>query len=421
MDLCVEKALGGRGIPGRKKELVQEPSARMSEHEMSEWMRDRLAQADAHRAAWLAMFEMPDAACLRRYLAAQMPAASGVAVRNLERVAYGSSREHYIFEASWTERGQTVDKNLILLRERLIPPDMIAQVEGAPAPDPMLFWIRGKGESEREFRLLKALEQTVVPAPRAWWLDTSGEWLQRPFMVQERVPGQVSPSFTWLGLEDSAQKAAIGHQFVDILAAIHSVDWRGVGLDFLGVPAAGVCDYADAAIEALGLRLAAYAHEWSPLLQRALDWLRARRPRMETVALCHGDYKTDNVMFEGGRINAILDWDFAHLGDPVEDLGWVCLGLFSAGHLCMGFLPREELLARYESRTGRPVDRERLLFWEVFNSVRMVSFCHAMFESSKRRLQMVAELQLDIELPDPEPFHMSMINRLLDDLRVTVE
>ena len=387
----------------------------MSEEELSQWVKDRLAQAEERKDEVL-IFEMPDPAEVERYIAAQMPQARDVTVSNLERIAYGAAREHYTFNASWREGATEVNKTFVMLRDRELLGDLVAHLEVMPAPDPMLFWLQGKGDRETEFRLLKCLENTGVPAPHAWWLNMSGEWLQRPFMIQEKIPGQVAPSFTLLGLEDPAQKRVIGQQFVDILARIHTVDWRATGMDFLGVPEAGSRSYPDKVIECLDRRLAISCQERPETLRRAFLWLGANRPVMETVALCHGDYKTDNIMFQGDRITAILDWEFAHLGDPLEDVGWVCMRLYTAAGLCMGLVPRQEFLERYAEGVGRPLDPARLRFWEVVNNVRMIAFSYTLLESAKLSLQLAEEMQVDFEMPDPEGFWLSLVNRMMEDL-----
>jgi len=231
------------------------------------------------------------------------------------------------------------------------------------------------------------------------------------------VPGEVSPSFTLLGLEASERRNALGRQFVERLAAIHAVDWRALGLDFLGVPERGSDAYPSAVVACLDEQLALRCPERPPLLQRALDWLRANRLRTESIALCHGDYKTDNFVFEGERITGILDWEFAHLGDPLEDLGWVCMDLYSSNGLRMGLMEREQLLADYERLSGKRIAPERLRFWEVANNVRMVAFTYFMLEASKRRADLFPQLGAEVDPAEVEAFTMSMVGRMLDDLQ----
>jgi aminoglycoside phosphotransferase (APT) family kinase protein len=368
----------------------------MSDEEMSRWMEERVALAEERKDEVL--IEMPEVAALERYLRMQMPDARDLAVRNLERIAYGAAREHYGFEASWVEAGNEIHQAFVLLRSYEIPEEVAAQYEALPEPDPRILWVLGRGNREGEFRILRFLEQTSVPAPRARWLDLTGDWLQRPFTIHERVPGRVAPSFTLLGMDEPGQREAIARQFVEILASVHHVEWRAAGLASLGVPPVGDHAYVDLVLGTLERRLDFGCEQRPPPLQRAMEWLSAKRPTLDRVRLVHGDYKTDNLIFEGGRIRAIIDWEFAHLGDPLEDVGAACMGLHATNRLCMGLLPREELLERYARASGEPVDPLRVEFWEIAYSVRMTAFAYSMRGGMQRRhAEIPPELRRDDE------------------------
>jgi aminoglycoside phosphotransferase (APT) family kinase protein len=390
------------------------PHDRMSAEQMSRWMEERTArQAEGQRPAALADDVEP--AALERYLRAQLPTARDLEVHDLERIAYGAAREHYGFEASWSESGREIRGRFILLRDHEVPEELAAQYDVQLETGPLTDWVAGRGDRERELRILRFLEATPVPAPRARWLDTSGEWLGRPFTIHEHVPGRVAPSFTLLGMDSPEQRAAIARQLVDLLAAIHAVDWR-TALPDLDVPEVGTHAYADRVLECLDQRLAVSLPERPAVVSRTLEWLRARRPRLESVALCHGDYKTDNLIFEGDRIRAVIDWEFAHLGDPLEDVGGVCMGLHASGELCMGLLPRDRVLEAYARASGHPVDPERVRFWEVLNTTRMLSFAHAMLGLLERGVELAAEPPDPAEVEATRAFITSMIHRMLDDL-----
>jgi aminoglycoside phosphotransferase (APT) family kinase protein len=387
---------------------------RMSATEMSRWMEERAATEAPPDPALLQ--DDPEPAELEGYLAAQMPDARLVSVWGLEKIAYGVAREHYSFDAGWVRGDRKVRQSFVLLRDHEISDDLAARRAGLEEPDPTLLWVAGVGDRERELRILRFLEKTCVPAPRARWLDTNGEWLGRPFTIHERIPGRIAPSFTLLGMQGAAQRGAIARQFVELLAAIHAADWRGSGLGSLGVPERGSRAYAAAALKCLEQRLALYGAEFAPVVQRALAWLHTRTPGLEAVALCHGDYKTDNLIFEGDRIRAIIDWEFAHLGDPCEDLGAVCMGLHVSDERCMGLLTRDELLEGYARAAGRAADPARVLFWEVFCTVRMISFAHAMTEMLERPARLASQPETLERIDATRAFIASMIHRMRDDL-----
>ena len=390
-------------------------SDRMSAEEMAEYVKQKLAEAE-ERKDEVGILEMPDTAALETYLQAQMPQVSGLVVRNLERISYGTAREHYSFDARWEQADTEVAHSYVLLRDHDLPQSVLPHYE--VMSDPSFYWVQGKGDRQREFLTLTCLEELGVPAPHARWLDLTGAWLERPFTIHGRVAGQVAPSFTLLGLEEEGQRAAIAQQFVEVLAAIHHVPWQETRLASLGAPRVGTDEYASTAVECLDLRVAASCPEKHPALRVALSWLREKRPSLQTVALCHGDYKTDNFIFSGDRLLAVLDWEFAHLGDPAEDLGASCMGLHITNGLCMGLMAREKLLEAYERRAGRSVDRELVRFWEIFYDVRMTSFCYTMMAGAKEYIETAPELPPWFDEAAMETFWFSMVNRLLDDIEL---
>ena len=100
-------------------------------------------------------------------------------------------------------------------------------------------------------------------------------------------------------------------------------------------------------------------------------------------ALVHNDFRNGNVMFAPHGVVAVLDWEVAHIGDPMRDLGWICTNSWRFGRSDLpvgGFGHYEDLFAGYESISGVPVDRERVKFWEVFGSFWWAVGCLGMAE-----------------------------------------
>ena len=107
------------------------------------------------------------------------------------------------------------------------------------------------------------------------------------------------------------------------------------------------------------------------MFELAFRWLRARLPSAAAPALVHGDYRIGNVIFGPEGVRTILDWELCHLGDPAEDLGWLCVRAWRFGSddkPAGGIGTREELFAAYERGGGAPVDPLRVRFWEVFGN-----------------------------------------------------
>ena len=286
---------------------------------------------------------------LRAYLAARLPGATDVEITRLERTGGGASRETWLVDAQWTEQGQRVLKPLIIRR------DPTASVL----------------ETDRriEFEVLRAARQIPVPVPRMHWLEEDGQWLDRPFMVMERING-VAPPVVLPPTESEETRRTIAAEFVTYLARIHRADWHALGLEFLGVPASGAAA-ARAQVENWEREYYRAKLEERPVLATALHWLASHIPLRSEIVLVHADYRAGNVLYDAGHITAILDWEMAHLGDPMEDLAWAVLQFWTSGGLCQGLLPRDEMIAAYERAGGMPVDAARLFFYEVLGAVKM--------------------------------------------------
>ena len=286
---------------------------------------------------------------LRAYLAARMPAATDVEISRLERTGGGASRETWLVDAEWTEQGQRVLMPLIIRRD---PTASVLETD-----------------RRTEFEVLRAARQIPVPVPRMHWLEESGQWLDRPFMVMERING-VAPPVVLPPTESEETRRTIAAEFATYLARIHRADWHALGLEFLGVPASGAAA-ARAQVENWEREYYRAKLEERPVLATALHWLASHIPLRSEIVLVHADYRAGNVLYDAGHITAILDWEMAHLGDPMEDLAWAVLQFWTSGGVCQGLLPRDEMIAAYERAGGMPVDATRLFFYEVLGAVKM--------------------------------------------------
>ena len=104
--------------------------------------------------------------------------------------------------------------------------------------------------------------------------------------------------------------------------------------------------------------------------------------RRSEVTLVHGDFRHGNLIIGPDGVRAVLDWELAHLGDPMEDLGWICVNSWRFGEIDKpvgGFGSREDLFAGYEA-AGRRVDPERVMFWEVMGTLRWGVMCCGMMQ-----------------------------------------
>ncbi|MDZ4277533.1 MAG: phosphotransferase family protein [Dehalococcoidia bacterium] len=286
------------------------------------------------------------------YLQHTMPDAREIEVAQLWRIPGGASRETWSCDATWRDGKAHQGRGLIIRRD----------------PEASLL------ETERhvEFRVYQALQNTGVPVPEVFWLETDPQWLERPFFVMGRLPGEASAQAI-VGAPPE-QREAVARQKVEILARIHNLDWSsgGLGLDFLGAPDGAQC-CAEREIEHWERIMREQALESQPALELALAWLRAHRPVAQRITLVHADYRTGNFLVHGDRITGVLDWEMVHLGDPLEDVAWVCLRSWRwAGDARVGgLLPRDEFYRRYEKASGLKVDEDAVRFWEVLGNLKL--------------------------------------------------
>ena len=206
---------------------------------------------------------------------------------------------------------------------------------------------------DHEYAVLRAIEGSGLPVPRVYWVEDAGSALGRPYLVMERMPG--SPP----GRLGEAARASVARQIGEWLARLHALEVEPP--EGLGVAA----DAADATRAELARWHGLYERRRRspvPILGGLFAWLERRVPGGGAATrLLWGDASPFNVLVERDRVTALLDWEFAHVGDPLEDLGvavWSCLDLYDPA----------EVVAGYEAEAG-PVDRAALRWFEVFAAV----------------------------------------------------
>ena len=289
---------------------------------------------------------------LDRFLRAKLPTATDLRITDLRRVATGLSRENWPFDVAWREGSVEVRHDLIMRRD---PVGSVLDTDRL-----------------QEFQMLQALQGSRVPAPRPFWVDRDGHWLGRPFIVMERCAGECDYfvlSGGRLRLEEPV-RLRLARRFVEILAAIHTFDWRAAGLDQVLPGAEGGAGAALAEWEAT---LDRQELEPQPELRFIASWLRRNLPERQATVLVHGDFKPGNALIRDGDVAAMLDWELAHLGDPLEDIGWVTNPVRQREHLMPGLWERADLYRAYEELTGLRVDEDAVHFWRVFANFKLAT------------------------------------------------
>jgi aminoglycoside phosphotransferase (APT) family kinase protein len=228
----------------------------------------------------------------------------------------------------------------------------------------------------REFRILDAIKDEPVAIARPIVACEDHDVFGAPFYVMERIDGR--PILQSVPQSWAAAPATHGtalEELIDALVAIHAVDWRSCGLGDM----AHADDYLSRQLARWMAQLDSYGGRALPAATQICDWLDAHRPADQPSALCHGDYKLDNVLFADDvppRLLAVVDWEMAAIGDPLVDLAWslifhpgpegtMRLGMAKEPRFDVAYLPdRAQLIERYESRSGR--DTRAMAWYDVF-------------------------------------------------------
>jgi aminoglycoside phosphotransferase (APT) family kinase protein len=269
-------------------------------------------------------------------------------VIDIARIPGGASRETYRFDVEVD--GET--RGLILRR------------------DPVGSLI--DTERRLEFLAFRSFSGSGLPVPEGVALEEDGAELERPFFIMSRVDGGKAASpFSQPPYGEHA--AVIGEQFFGHLGAIAAPDPTTLAIaQAAEAPALDRCwkkelDYWEGVIEA-------DEEHPQPIVRACIRRLRASPPPpAQKLSVVHGDYRTGNFLHDGaGRIIALLDWEMAHIGDPLEDLGWAMDPLWCYGETDRvgGMLPRERAMAIWEKASGLTVDPAAFAWWRLFASVK---------------------------------------------------
>jgi aminoglycoside phosphotransferase (APT) family kinase protein len=291
-------------------------------------------------------------------LAAFVAAEEGLApervrAANLHRLAGGASREIWSVDLA-IEREGGVERLPLVVRK-----------------DPLGREGDG-GDRGTELAVLRAAWAAGVRVPRPRWGTRDPAVLGAPFFTMDRVAGETLPRRLLRDPAYAATRAGMAAELGALLARIHALDLAAPGLAALPRPPADRSP-AGAEVERTAAALRDLAVEPHPVLELAERWLAARAPAPPRITLVHGDYRVGNVVFDARGVRAILDWELVHVGDPLEDLGWLCTRAwrFGAPLPVGGVGSREELVAAYEAASGTHVDLDALRFWEAFGSFKL--------------------------------------------------
>ena len=221
--------------------------------------------------------------------------------------------------------------------------------------------------------LMQLAHDAGLPSPRVLHVLQSLDELGTGF-IMARVEGETIPRKILRDEKFAQARPKLASQLGEVLAGIH-------GLALSELPE---LRRMTAAKEIAELERDYRSFDWPrPVFELALRGLRDRDPGPpQEVTLVHGDFRHGNLIIGSDGLRAVLDWELAHTGDPMEDLGWICVNSWRFGEIDKpvgGFGSREELFAGYR-KAGRRVDPDRVTFWEVMGTLRWGVMCCGMMQ-----------------------------------------
>jgi len=257
------------------------------------------------------------------------------------------------------------------------------RVEGRAGSVPLVLRRASPGAAERarmtvglatEARLIEAAKAAHVPVPALRHVLRADDGLGDGF-VMERLDGETLGRRIVRDARFADARRVLARQCGDALARIHAMATRDLPPLRLGGVRAELQ-------QQIGLHRG--HHTVRPVFELAFQWLRAHAPReVASPVLVHGDFRNGNLMVDQRGLVGVLDWELAHLGDPMEDLGWLCVNAWRFGcheRPVGGFGTRDELFAGYRAAGGE-VDAARVHYWEVLGTLKWGVVCEAMAEA----------------------------------------
>jgi aminoglycoside phosphotransferase (APT) family kinase protein len=227
---------------------------------------------------------------------------------------------------------------------------------------------------EVEAQLIAAAKNVGVPVPAIRYVLRAEDGLGAGF-VMERLAGETLGRRIVRDARFAGARRVLARQCGQALARIHALPTTGLPALRLGGTQAELQFQVD---------LHRSHGVARPVFELALQWLRLHAPAdASKPVLVHGDFRNGNLMVDEAGLVGVLDWELAHLGDPMEDLGWLCVNAWRFGCNDLpvgGFGTREELFEGYAAAGGQ-TDPQRVHYWEVLGTLKWGIVCESMFHA----------------------------------------
>ncbi len=231
---------------------------------------------------------------------------------------------------------------------------------------------------EREFRVMDALSKAGFPAAHQYALCEDEEVIGRAFYIMEFMDGRVLWDQSMPDMSN-AERAAHYDEMNRVIAQLHTIDYKAIGLETYGKPG----NYFGRQIDRWTRQYKASETEHIPAMEHLIEWLPQHIPAGEQTTIVHGDYRLDNMIFHPTepRILAVLDWELSTLGHPLADFSYHCMswhivpglfrGIAGLDLKSLGIPSEEDYLAKYSERTGIAIHKEDFRFYLAYNMFRM--------------------------------------------------
>ena len=300
-----------------------------------------------------------DEVALTRYLAERIPEFRGQCVIRQFQGGFSNPTFHL----------QTADRAFVLRKK---PPGQLLQ--SAHAVD-------------REYKVLAALQNTEVPVPRVYLLCEDESIIGTIFYVMDYVEGRVYTDRLLPGCTPQ-QRTDMYDAMNDVLAKLHKVDYRAVGLGTFGKPSG----YVSRQVSRWSKQYVASCVEDTPAMNELMKWLPANMPAADEATIAHGDYRIGNLLFHPteSKVVAVLDWELSTIGHPLGDLAYCCTayhlvgdgrGFPDADLTKLGIPQEAEFLEDYRRRVGR-TDIPSWTFFIVFSLFRSAAILAGVYKRS---------------------------------------
>ncbi|MFM2073689.1 MAG: hypothetical protein RLZZ623_3953 [Actinomycetota bacterium] len=216
-----------------------------------------------------------------------------------------------------------------------------------------------------EADVVRAAEAAGMPVPSLIASSNRPDELGSSYMVLTAIDGETIARKILRDDEFSGARSSLTTDLANALALLHAIPTTAVE----GLVEIDQIGHYRAALEAL--------QQPHPAFELAFRWLEQNRPVSSARSIVHGDFRLGNVIVGSDGLRAVIDWELAHIGDPMEDLGWMCVKAwrFGSRHPVAGVGEYDELFTAYEQAGGARVDPTSVLWWEVLGTLKWGIMC----------------------------------------------